>query len=138
MAKYILDSCAVIAFLAQESGAQTMEKIFRQAELAEVELYMSSINYGEALFIIKRETTANLTFQEIRVMVDRLRIKIIAPTVEDCALAAEYKSWGGIAYPDAFTIVLAHAQEGVIVTKDKEFEKFKTKGKYKLLLLDNI
>ncbi|MDR1470078.1 MAG: PIN domain-containing protein [Spirochaetaceae bacterium] len=54
--RYVLDACAVIAFLNKEPGAETIVDLIQRAEYKEIALYMTSI-------------------QALEVYYDRIRIK---------------------------------------------------------------
>lgn len=51
--RYVLDSSALLAFLRDEPGAQTVEDVLVQ-EAAEV--FMSVINLGKVVYIVQRRS----------------------------------------------------------------------------------
>ncbi len=53
-ARFVLDSFALLAHLQDEPGAERVKAILAHAEKKEVELFLSSVNYGEVVYIIQR------------------------------------------------------------------------------------
>ena len=49
-ADYLLDACAVIAFLNKEAGAETIAGLIQKAEDGEIVLYMTSIQALEVYY----------------------------------------------------------------------------------------
>ena len=121
MTTKILDTYAIIAFLQDESGADTVRNLFLKAEEGSIKLAMSVINLGEVWYTIARATspeTADRYVQEIRG---------VAIEIEDAdwtvtRLAATYNANSNISYADCFTAALARIRKGEIVTGDKEFK----------------
>ena len=51
VSRYVLDSSALIAFLWDEAGAQTVEDILVEED---AEVFMSVVNLGEVIYIVHR------------------------------------------------------------------------------------
>jgi uncharacterized protein with PIN domain len=52
---YVLDSFALLAYLEDEPGATQVGRLLGRAEKNEIDIWISIINYGEALYIVERE-----------------------------------------------------------------------------------
>src|SRR3989344_3129552 len=97
--EYIIDSSALLAICLNEPEAEKMEWQLIRAREGKSSLFLSVVQYGEILSIIP---------------VDR-------STAEEAATA---KARGGISYPDALVIATAKDRHAIILTKDREFQKF--------------
>jgi predicted nucleic acid-binding protein len=51
---YVLDACAVIAFLSNETGADKTEDLFYRAKRGEISLFMHNINVLEVYYGVRR------------------------------------------------------------------------------------
>jgi PIN domain nuclease of toxin-antitoxin system len=51
---YILDACAVIAFLSNEIGADEVEDLFCRAKIGKISLFMHNINVLEVYYGVRR------------------------------------------------------------------------------------
>lgn len=54
----------------------------------------------------------------------KLPIAIVSTDLTHVLMAARYKSKGGLSYTDCFVLVVAHEEQGQIVTGDPEFKPF--------------
>ena len=52
--KYVLDSCALLAYVYKETGADVVKSIFTQADKNDVMLYMNKLNLFESYYDIRR------------------------------------------------------------------------------------
>ncbi len=123
---YVIDSSAILAYLLDEKEATTVKRILR----AESEILLSVVQYGEVLYTCERER------KDIGVIHEFLHsapFRIIAADEHQTAIAAHYKTQGGIAYPDCFALVLAKLSNATLLTKDREFKKFARRVKIRWL-----
>lgn len=118
---YILDSCAVLAYLAGEPGEERVKDLPNEASQDQIGLAMSIINLGEALYITERERSLAQA-QRALGMIDQLPIEIAEASREHVLSAAHIKAQYPIAYADASAIALAEIRDGTILTGDPEFE----------------
>ena len=51
---YVLDSCALLAYVYKETGADVVKSIFTQADKNDVMLYMNKLNLFESYYDIRR------------------------------------------------------------------------------------
>lgn len=118
---YILDSYAVLAYLAGEPGEERVKGILNDAALDQCEIAMSIINLGEVLYITERERSLAQA-QRALAMIDQLPIEIAEASRESVLSAAHIKAQFPVAYADAFAIALAEKRAGTILTGDPEFD----------------
>jgi len=124
----ILDAYALMAFLQDEPGADTVRNLILKAEEGSAKLAMSVINLGEVWYAIARATsseTADRYVQEIQ----GVAIEIVDADWTVTRQAAAYKANGNISYADCFVAAVAKIRKGEIVTGDKEFKLFENEIK---------
>jgi predicted nucleic acid-binding protein len=123
MKKYVLDSNALLCFFQKENSWQIVANLFKDHLKGKIELVMSIINYGEFLYILKTRAP-KAEYQKVRTRFDLLNIVLIETDLTQVLQAVEYKSLGGIAYPDCFVLALSKKFKATVVTGDQEFKKF--------------
>lgn len=123
--KFVLDSYALIAYLENEKGADTVQKVLEQGE-GENRILMSIINWGEVYYSIYR-TKGEQSASECLDIIDQLPIKLIAADKKQVYEAALIKSQNSIAFGDCFAAVLAMQNSCRVITGDKEFKKIGSK-----------
>jgi len=122
MKVHVLDANALYRFLTGGPGADTVNRLFKEARDAEQPALMSVINWGEVYYTIARVEG----FVETTRIMDRVRLLPLAildagETVT--AQAAQLKAGYGLPYADCFAAATA-ARDGVLVTSDaKDFKK---------------
>lgn len=117
---YILDSYALIAYLADQPGADRIAQWIAIAREGHAHLNLSIINLGELLYIIERRAGLERA-QEVLALVRQLPIEI-QPADEGAVFsAAHIKAHHALSYADAFVVALAQETGGVILTGDPEF-----------------
>ena len=124
--KYVLDSYALLAFLANEKGRDLVENLFILAMKKEVQLYMSIINFGEIIYIIEREEglkNAQLALARI----SKLPVKLVDADLYFTLKASYIKANNTLSFADAFAASLALEKNASLVTGDKEFSSVEAK-----------
>ena len=116
----ILDSFALLAFLQDEPGAQTVEDLILQAQDGKVKLTMCVVNLGEIWYSIFRKSSG-VTADHYIEQIQGMPIEIVDANWELTRQAAAYKAKGNISYADCYVAALAKLCGGPIVTGDKEF-----------------
>jgi uncharacterized protein len=122
MKLHVLDANALYRYLTGGPGADTVNRLFKQARDAEQPLRMSVINWGEVYYTIAK---AEGFAQTARIMD---RVKLLPLAVLDAgeavtARAAQLKAGHGLPYADCFAAATA-AKDDVLVTSDaKDFKK---------------
>jgi predicted nucleic acid-binding protein len=117
---YILDSYALISFLADEPGAGRVAELFTRAGGGNIILALSVMNLGELLYISERRGGLKRA-QETLVLVRQLPIEIQPADEEAVFAAAHIMAHRALSYADAFVVALALKTGGIILTGDPEF-----------------
>ena len=55
MSKFVMDACALLAFINDEIGADKVEEMLEKAQNGEIEIYMNIVNLLEIYYGIYRE-----------------------------------------------------------------------------------
>ena len=122
MKVHVLDANALYRFLTGGPGADTVNRLFKEARDADQPLRMSVINWGEVYYTIAKAEG----FAETARIMNRVRLLPLAILDADEALAtkaAKFKAGHGLPYANCFAAATA-AGDDVLVTSDaKDFKK---------------
>jgi predicted nucleic acid-binding protein len=134
MKEYIIDSCVLVAFLFGEESFSKIQKILDQAFAGEIKLIVSPIILGEIYFISCRKIPKKEVVGFLESLKQNYNLEISSISLEDCMIASEYKTAGGIAYFDCFNLALTKKYPNAeILTLDKEYKKFEDRFKINFL-----
>lgn len=117
---YVLDSFALLAFLADEPGAAIVREILEYGQRHGGSVWMSVINLGECLYIVEREQGLNAAHRAISA-VRQLPVKEVTADRERAFAAAHIRARHRVSFADAFVVALAQEQAATVVTGDPEF-----------------
>jgi predicted nucleic acid-binding protein len=126
---YVLDACALMAFLSQETGKgfEPVKELFERALDENFPIYMSIVNLTEVyyLFMQKHGRTAADTIME---NASGLPITVI-DTISEAVYrqTAHFKSRYAMSLADAFACATAQTLGAVLVTKDSEMKEAEAK-----------
>ncbi len=119
---YVFDSFAVIAFYADEPGADTVEKLLVECACGRAEGLISVVNWGEVFYSVSRVMGEKRALEVVEEM-EHLPLAIVDAdkklTLEAARLKARYR----IAYADCFALALAKLKGAFLVTGDPEFRR---------------
>ena len=120
----MLDSFAVLSWIQDEPGAQTVEDLLYGAQGGQEQVIMNIVNLGEVYYRCAR--LRDLPFaRDILEKIRLLTIKIL-PCPNDLVMeASEIKSRFPIAYADAFLVATALRENARVLTGDPELKKVK-------------
>jgi predicted nucleic acid-binding protein len=122
MKVHVLDANALYRFLTGGPGADTVNRLFKEARDAEQPLRMSVINWGEVYYTIaKVEGFA----ETARIM---NRVKLLPLAILDAgeavtAKAAKFKAGHGLPYADCFAAATASGDDVLVTSDAKDFKK---------------
>ncbi len=124
----VLDSWILMAWLKdQRPGADTMERLWREAAAGRVRLILNLLNLGEVYYLTAK---AKSLAAAARVL-DQLRAMPLEiwPVSEALVLeAARLKARFAISYADAFAAATARSAGAPLVTGDPELRKLHRNG----------
>lgn len=120
--KFVLDSYALIAYLENENGAETVQKILEKSEAGAYQILLSVINWGEVYYSIYR-TKGEKSASDCLDIIDQLPIKLVIADKKQVYASAKIKSAYAVAYGDCFATALVLQNSCQVITGDKEFRK---------------
>ena len=116
--KYILDACALIAFVKDEEGANIVEDILNEVNIGKAIMYMNKLNLFEVYYGIRRAEG----FHQAEVfysMVSKLPIIIIDGISDDVFReAGRIKSLYKMSLADSIALGEAYVMNASLVTCD--------------------
>ena len=116
---YLLDTCAVLAFLNEEKGADVVSELIEQARRGEITLSMNAANLIEVYYDRIREAGSALADAIIREIYDTSPISIIETlTPAIVREAAYFKSTGKMSFADSILVATARCTGATLVTCD--------------------
>ena len=125
---YVLDACALIAFLRDEEGAELVGEVYEKANAGEVRLVMNRINLVEVYYDFYRSKGkgyADNFFSNIK------QSEIIVKDVPDDVLleAGRLKATYPVSLADSFALSQAIVSSGKLLTADHhEFDVIEEQG----------
>ena len=122
---YVLDSFALLAWLRDEPGADTVQTLLEEAEDDRTHIHVSWMNLAEVYYITKRrsiEPDPQLAADKIIEVMENLPIRIESISKAEAVAAARLKADYAISLADAFAAALAKTYHANVVTGDPEFE----------------
>ena len=131
MARFVLDSYALLAFFRDETGADEVEKLLNEAAEDKHELFVTVINAGEVYYMSCRKDTvtkANQVWDAMR----KFPLQFIEADMELSFAAAKLKANYKISFADAFAAALTIQKKAALVTGDREFDNLKGEVNFKV------
>ena len=119
MPDYLLDACALIAFLNDEEGAEAVSGLLDRAKNKEITLSMSAVNLIEVYYDCIRVVGSDRADLIIREIYDTFPISIIEGlNPEIVREAARLKALGNMSFADTILVATAHCTGSVVVSCD--------------------
>jgi predicted nucleic acid-binding protein len=122
MRVHVLDANALYRFLTGGPGADTMNRLFKEARDADQPLRMSVINWGEVYYTIAKTEGFTETYR----IMNRVRLLPLNILDADEALttkAAKFNAGHGLPYADCFAAATAAADDVLVTSDAKDFKK---------------
>jgi predicted nucleic acid-binding protein len=123
---YILDACALVAFLDHEPGWEKVDALIMQARAGDILLYMHMVNLLEVYYGMRRDKGPEVA-QEILDYVERSAIQISddvsIPLIRE---AGRFKIAYDMSLADTFVCASASLLSATLVTSDGELKPVET------------
>ena len=116
----ILDAHGLMVFLEKEPGCKQVEEFLIEAVEKNAVLLMTTVNYGEVLYMMLRECGPERV-KEIEQTIETMPIELVPVDVPLAREAARFKASKKMSYADCFAAALAKQREGEVITGDREF-----------------
>ncbi|HUI07995.1 MAG TPA: PIN domain-containing protein [Verrucomicrobiae bacterium] len=118
----VLDSFALLAFLRDEPGVETVASILEKAGAREQPVHMTEVNYAEVQYIVRRkdgEAAWGVVAGELVAM--PIQFHPADGALAD--LAADFKARFKLSLAGAFAAALAKLRNAELITGDKDFKQ---------------
>ncbi|GBU24212.1 hypothetical protein R83H12_00840 [Fibrobacteria bacterium R8-3-H12] len=113
--KYVLDSCAIIAFLYGEQGKDTVKDLLN----GDNEIYMHSVSVLEVYYDAIKRIKSDKADLFLKWVLNDSPIKILYEITEDTIMAAgRFKAAYKISLGDSFVLVTAKLHNAKIISSD--------------------
>ncbi|WP_338738465.1 PIN domain-containing protein [Haloplanus salilacus] len=126
---YVFDTEAIIAFLYNEPGHETVASLLDDVFVGACEGVLTETNASEVFYLVARfegvdDTPTDTSFREADRDIRALERQGLRIESADWRLAAEVKSDGSISLADAYAVALAHEREATLVAgADDDFDE---------------
>jgi len=131
--KYVIDACALIAFLQNESGGDKLCELFK---VSENEFFMHSVNLTEVYYdavYVAGEDKAQELFEKVAELPITILWDLNVPLIR---LVGKYKTSYRISFADAFVLALAEKEKAIVVSTDHhEFDVIESAGELSICWL---
>ena len=117
----LLDSCAILAFLNDEEGAEGVARWLEEAEETGAPLLVNEINVGEVYYIVAKHRSEDAA-EQVLLHLEQLPLELVSNTFDEVLEAARLKARFPLSYADAFALATAVRFGARLVTGDPEFE----------------
>ena len=134
MAKFVLDSYALLAFFRDEPGADVVEKLLNEAAEDKHELYITSVNAGEVYYMSCRKDSVSKANQVWEAM-KKFPLHFVIADMDLSLAAAKIKANHKLSYADTFAAALTIQKKATLVTGDVEFETLVGEAGFKVKYL---
>ncbi len=135
--KYVFDSYAVLCYLQDEPGADTVYRLLMEADNNQSQLIMTWVNAGEVYYRIWREYGKQDAEKALSLLMS-WPIDFLAGDEHLTLAAAAVKAEHRLSYADAFAIAAAQRISSAIVTGDPEILQAKARLGFDLLWLPEV
>ena len=126
--EYVLDACALIAFINEERGADNVENVLREAFAGNAEVFMNKLNVYEVYYGIYRDEGQHKA-DEVYSLIRKLPVNIV-DTFADPVFkeAAKLKSKYRLSVADSIALGEAIYRDALFVSADHhEFDAVERK-----------
>lgn len=120
--RFVLDTSALIAFVQNEPGADTVGKILRRAQEKTCNVLISFITLAELYYIIWQEEGESAA-KELIVLVKSLPVSVVESQERITLLAGRIKANYRLSLADAFVAATSSDGSAVLIHKDPELEQ---------------
>ena len=131
MAKFVLDSYALLAFFRDETGADDVEKLLNEAAEDKHELYITVVNAGEVYYMSSRKDSVAKATQVWEAM-KKFPLHFITADIDLTLAAVKIKANYKLSYADAFAVALTIQKKATLITGDDEFQNLVGEAGFKV------
>lgn len=120
MKRIVLDASALMTFLEDRPGADSVEDLIRLGVEGKRQLLMSVVNWGEVYYSTWRAKGPGVA-RKLLDDIAQLPLEIVTADLELTRTAAELRAEHKLPYIDCFAAALAVNRKASLATSDKDF-----------------
>ncbi len=120
---FLLDTSALLALRGEETGADEVEALLRQAAKGRCSLLASFMTRMELLYVVTREEGEAAARHALR-LIDTFGVEWVSCEPEILDAAALLKAEGGLSVADSWIGATAIVRNAILIHRDPEFTKF--------------
>jgi ribonuclease VapC len=120
--RLVLDAFAIMAYLHEESGADRVEELLKDADDGRLDIWMSTVNLAEVLYKLERRQGAAAVQQFID-NVPALAVRFVDADMQLSRGAARVKAAFPVSLADAYATALGQRLDAAVVTGDPDFKR---------------
>jgi predicted nucleic acid-binding protein len=121
MNKYVLDSSALLRYIDDEAGSDTVLRVFKEARDGQCRLLMSAVNWGEVIFVTAKAHGVDAA-RELAAHLRCMPFQVVPVEPSDAEGAALFRHNFKVPYADAFAGHLALREDAALITADFDFK----------------
>lgn len=121
LARYVLDTSALLAYIEDEEGADLVDSLLEQAEKDQLLLLVSFATVTEIFYLSLREQGETVARERLELL-DQLPLIRVESNPSACLAAGRLKAKFSISLADSWIAALAKSSEARLVHKDPEFD----------------
>jgi len=119
--KYVLDTCAMLAYLNNENGSALIEEMLKKAQKRDAVIFLTSMDLAEIYHIVLKEEGRDKALKTM-VLVRNLPIESVGLDEQLLMAAGEIRVQCPLSLGDALVVAVAKAKGAKIVTGDRDFK----------------
>jgi predicted nucleic acid-binding protein len=119
--KILIDTSAMLCFVLDEEGSNTVEKTLVAARDGQIKIFMSFASVTELKYIIWRQRSEK-DAENLMKLMKTWNLTIIYPDEELCLLAAKLKKEHPLSFADAFIAATGIMNKLILMHKDPEYD----------------
>lgn len=121
-ARKVLDSYALLTFLENESGADKISELIKNARDRDKALLISSLTLAEIYYTIYKISDKEAAENTLKI-IETLPIDVVSIDKNISIIAAEIKINNKMPYLDCYTAALAKEMKAELITGNKDYKK---------------
>jgi predicted nucleic acid-binding protein len=122
MSEYVFDTSAILTFIENEEGFETVESLLKKALYEDDKIFMSTVTAIEIFYISAQEQGKTIA-EERLVLIENLPLIHEPLTSHLTKIIGEIKAVKAISFADCCIAGLAKNKKAILVHKDPEFEQ---------------
>ena len=118
---FVLDACAMLAYLNNENGAEFIGEILEKGNRKEVKIFLTEMDLAEIFHIVLKQEGRERALKAM-LLIKTLPVECIAMDEPLLMLAGEIRIQFPLTLGDALVAALAKSKKAKLITGDNDFK----------------